>query len=71
MKSIVLGFLIQRSGEMSPFEGAPEEFDQIIFAVQKDKTTGPVKGLTLNLVKEQVNNTSSSQGLIEVAWYKT
>ncbi|PQP92630.1 ubiquitin thioesterase OTU1 [Prunus yedoensis var. nudiflora] len=37
---------------MSPFEGAPEEFDQTIFAV-KDNTIGPVEGLALNLVKEQ------------------
>lgn len=39
-------------GQMSPFEGAPEEFDQTIFAVQKD-TIGPVEGLALNFVKEQ------------------
>ncbi|KAL6534866.1 OTU protein [Orobanche gracilis] len=38
---------------MSPFEGAPEEFDQTIFAVQKDRTFGPVEGLTLNLVRDQ------------------
>ncbi|KAE8654233.1 calcium-dependent protein kinase 9-like isoform 1 [Hibiscus syriacus] len=38
---------------MSPFDGAPEEFDQTIFAVQKDKTIGPVEGLALNLVKDQ------------------
>ncbi|KAK8706038.1 hypothetical protein V6N13_049619 [Hibiscus sabdariffa] len=38
---------------MSPFEGAPEEFDQTIFAVQKDRTIGPVEGLALNLVKDQ------------------
>ncbi|KAI5334015.1 hypothetical protein L3X38_024148 [Prunus dulcis] len=37
---------------MSPFEGAPEEFDQTIFAV-KDSTIGPVEGLALNLVKEE------------------
>lgn len=37
---------------MSPFEGAPEEFDQTIFAVQ-DRTVGPVEGLALNYVKEQ------------------
>ncbi|CAL9017626.1 unnamed protein product [Prunus brigantina] len=37
---------------MSPFEGAPEEFDQTIFAV-RDSTIGPVEGLALNLVKEQ------------------
>lgn len=38
---------------MSPFEGAPEEFDQTIFAVLKDRTIGPVEGFILNLVKEQ------------------
>ncbi|GFP94107.1 ubiquitin thioesterase otu1 [Phtheirospermum japonicum] len=38
---------------MSPFEGAPGEFDQTIFAVRKDRTVGPVEGLTLNLVRDQ------------------
>uniref|UniRef100_A0A7C9CMC8 Ubiquitin thioesterase OTU n=1 Tax=Opuntia streptacantha TaxID=393608 RepID=A0A7C9CMC8_OPUST len=38
---------------MSPFEGAPEEFDQTIFAVRSDRTIGPVEGLALNFVKEQ------------------
>lgn len=38
---------------MSPSDGAPEEFDQTIFAVQKDQTIGPVEGLALNLIKEQ------------------
>lgn len=38
---------------MSPADGAPEEFDQTIFAVQKDRTVGPVEGLVLNLVKDQ------------------
>ncbi|XP_065862378.1 OVARIAN TUMOR DOMAIN-containing deubiquitinating enzyme 2 [Euphorbia lathyris] len=38
---------------MSPFEGAPEEFDQTIFGVQKDRTIGPAERLALNLVKEQ------------------
>ncbi|KAM1100933.1 hypothetical protein ACFX13_007467 [Malus domestica] len=37
---------------MSPFEGAPEEFDQTIFAVH-NSSIGPVEGLALNLVKEQ------------------
>lgn len=41
------------STQTSPFEGAPEEFDQTIFTVQKDRTIGLVEGLTLNLVKEQ------------------
>ncbi|CAN0901026.1 OVARIAN TUMOR DOMAIN-containing deubiquitinating enzyme 2 [Linum grandiflorum] len=38
---------------MSPFEEAPEEFDQTIFPVQKDRTIGLVEGMTLNLVKDQ------------------
>ncbi|KAJ6894577.1 OTU-like cysteine protease family protein [Populus alba x Populus x berolinensis] len=38
---------------MSPFEGAPEEFDQTIFTVLKDRTIGPAEGHALNLVKEQ------------------
>lgn len=38
---------------MSPSDGAPEEFDQTIFAVGNDRTLGPVEGLTQNLVKEQ------------------
>ncbi|KAK3025538.1 hypothetical protein RJ639_041016 [Escallonia herrerae] len=38
---------------MSPFDDAPEEFDQRIFAVRKDRTIGPVEGLALNLVKDQ------------------
>lgn len=37
---------------MSPFEEAPEEFDQTIFAVT-NKTIGAVEGLTLKLVKDQ------------------
>ncbi|XXG82569.1 hypothetical protein AAC387_Pa10g0488 [Persea americana] len=39
-------------GQMSPFEEAPEEFDQTIFTVHKDRTIGPVEGLTLNLVRD-------------------
>ncbi|CAA0806490.1 OTU-like cysteine protease family protein [Striga hermonthica] len=35
---------------MSPFEGAPEEFDQTVFAV---RTVGPVEDLALHLVKDQ------------------
>ncbi|GFP87147.1 ubiquitin thioesterase otu1 [Phtheirospermum japonicum] len=38
---------------MSPFEGAPGEFDKTIFVVRKDRTVGPVEGLTLNLVRDQ------------------
>ncbi|KAF5461098.1 hypothetical protein F2P56_020919 [Juglans regia] len=37
---------------MSPFEGAPQEFDQTIFDVH-DGTIGPVEGLALNFAKEQ------------------
>ncbi|KAE8704354.1 putative translation initiation inhibitor [Hibiscus syriacus] len=43
---------------MSPFEGASEEFDQTIFAVQNDRTIGPVEGLALDLVKDQQWNRS-------------
>ncbi|KAL9444468.1 hypothetical protein AB3S75_017624 [Citrus x aurantiifolia] len=38
---------------ISPFEGAPEEFDQTIFPVQKGRTIGPAEDLALKLVKEQ------------------
>ena len=38
--------------QMSPFEGAPEEFDQTIFPVNKDRTIGAVENLALNLVKD-------------------
>ncbi|CAN4102713.1 unnamed protein product [Withania somnifera] len=38
---------------MSPAEGAPEEFDQTIFSVQRDWSVGPAQRLTLNLVKDQ------------------
>lgn len=41
------------SPQMSPFEDAPEEFDQTIFAVRSDRTIGPAEGLALNLVKDQ------------------
>lgn len=37
---------------MSPYEGAPEEFDQTIFAVKSDRSIGPVENLALNLVKD-------------------
>ncbi|KAH9651703.1 ubiquitinyl hydrolase 1 [Citrus sinensis] len=40
-------------GAISPFEGAPEEFDQTIFPVQKGRTIGPAEDLALKLVKEQ------------------
>ncbi|CAI0379788.1 unnamed protein product [Linum tenue] len=38
---------------MSPVAEAPEEFDQTIFLVHRDRTVGPVEGLALNLVKDQ------------------
>lgn len=38
---------------MTFFEGAPEEFDQTIFAVRKDRTIGPVESIALTFVKEQ------------------
>lgn len=38
---------------MSPAEGAPEDFDQTIFSVQRDGTVGPAERLALNLVKDQ------------------
>ncbi|KAL6196334.1 hypothetical protein ACLB2K_031949 [Fragaria x ananassa] len=42
---------------MSPFEEAPEEFDQTIFAVT-NKTIEAVEGLTLKLVKDQQSKRS-------------
>lgn len=38
---------------MSPADGAPEEFDQTIFAVNADRTIGSFEPLALNLVKDQ------------------
>ncbi|XP_028073862.1 ubiquitin thioesterase OTU1-like isoform X1 [Camellia sinensis] len=38
---------------ISFYNGAPEEFDQTIFTVQKDRTIGPIERLALNLAKEQ------------------
>ncbi|KNA09092.1 hypothetical protein SOVF_156820 [Spinacia oleracea] len=38
---------------MSPSEGAPEEFDQTIYAVHNDRTIGPIEGVAQNFVKEQ------------------
>jgi len=40
-------------GQMSPVEGAPEDFDQTIFAIQKTRSIGPVEGLALNFIKDQ------------------
>ncbi|XP_077243620.1 OTU-like cysteine protease family protein [Tasmannia lanceolata] len=37
---------------MSPSDEAPEEFDQTIFTVHKDRTIGAIEGLSLNLVKD-------------------
>ncbi|KAE8681020.1 Detected protein of confused Function [Hibiscus syriacus] len=61
---------------MSPFEGAPEEFDQTVFAVQNDRTIGPVEGLALNLVKDQQRKRSYTDtanftlrcGVCQSAW---
>lgn len=39
--------------QMSPVEEAPEEFDQTIFAVQMNRSIGPVERLALNFVKDQ------------------
>lgn len=38
--------------QMSPFEGAPEEFDQTVFSIRSDRSIGPVENLSLNLVKD-------------------
>ncbi|KAK4752482.1 hypothetical protein SAY87_021280 [Trapa incisa] len=38
---------------LSPFEGAPEEFNQTIFSVHNDRTVGPVEGIALNFVRDQ------------------
>jgi ubiquitin thioesterase OTU1 len=38
---------------MFPFEGAPEEFDQTIFPVDRSRLIGPAEGLALNLVTGQ------------------
>ncbi|KAK8941667.1 hypothetical protein KSP40_PGU010753 [Platanthera guangdongensis] len=37
---------------MSPFENAPDEFDQTIFVVISNRTIGLVESLALNLVKD-------------------
>lgn len=39
--------------QMSPVEGAPEEFDQTIFAVENNRSIGPVEGLAVNFIKDQ------------------
>ncbi|XP_048498577.1 OVARIAN TUMOR DOMAIN-containing deubiquitinating enzyme 2 isoform X2 [Beta vulgaris subsp. vulgaris] len=39
-------------GQMSPSEGAPEEFDQTVFSVRNDRTIG-IEGLAQNFVKSQ------------------
>jgi len=38
--------------QMSPAEGAPEEFDQTIFPINHNRSIGPAEGLALNLVRE-------------------
>ncbi|KAK6934453.1 OTU domain, partial [Dillenia turbinata] len=38
---------------VSPFNGAPEDFDETIFQVQKDRTIGPIESVALNFVREQ------------------
>ncbi|KVH99150.1 Ovarian tumor, otubain [Cynara cardunculus var. scolymus] len=40
-------------GQMSPADGAPEEFDQTVFVVNRDRTIGAYESLALNLVKDQ------------------
>ncbi|KAG6518346.1 hypothetical protein ZIOFF_021750 [Zingiber officinale] len=37
---------------MSPYDGAPKEFDQTIFSVTSDRSIGPVENFALNLVKD-------------------
>ncbi|XP_078447362.1 OTU-like cysteine protease family protein [Wolffia australiana] len=37
---------------LSPFEGAPEEFDQTIFPVRSDRTVGQIEMLSLKLIKD-------------------
>lgn len=49
---VVLDFCVLYQ-QMSPFDGAPEEFDQTVFTVQTDRAIGPIEELALNLVKEQ------------------
>ncbi|KAG6507618.1 hypothetical protein ZIOFF_032968 [Zingiber officinale] len=36
---------------MSPYDGAPEEFDQTIFSIRSDRSIGPMENFALNLVK--------------------
>ncbi|KAG6520134.1 hypothetical protein ZIOFF_017166 [Zingiber officinale] len=38
--------------QMSPYDGAPEGFDQTIFSVRSDRSIGPVENFALNLVKD-------------------
>jgi hypothetical protein len=39
--------------QMSPVEGAPEDFDQTIFVIQKNRSIGPVEEIALNFIKDQ------------------
>lgn len=48
-----LGFLHLGVWQMSPSEEAPEEFDQTIFSVNRDRTIGPIEEQALHFVKEQ------------------
>lgn len=47
-------YIISIFQQLAPGEGTPEEFDQTIFPVQKDRTVGFVERLAINLVKEQL-----------------
>ena len=38
--------------QYSPLEGSPEEFDQTIFSILRDRTIGHIERLALNLVKD-------------------
>lgn len=43
---------MKKNIQMTPAEGAPEEFDLTIFPVNHNRSIGPAEGLALNLVKE-------------------
>ncbi|KAL2944599.1 Ubiquitin thioesterase OTU1 [Bienertia sinuspersici] len=38
---------------ITPFEVAPEEFDQTIFSVRSDRTLGPIEGIAQDFVNKQ------------------
>ncbi|KAG6503296.1 hypothetical protein ZIOFF_035607 [Zingiber officinale] len=50
------------SEKMSPYDGAPEEFDQTIFSVRSDRSIGPVENFALNLVKDVQNYSAVHSG---------